>query len=513
MAQLETDYEELPLTITQVTPSGGEHRFFSLPCGSDVSCSADRLGDGLDIRGNGGYVVLPPSRLVSTADYPYSGEYQWISDHGPKNISMGQAPEWLIRLIKGLPKNRKEVATQCKIKEGSRNSKLTSLAGAMRRAGLDVKPLNAVLQALNKEICEPLLSSSEVLRIAESVAKYNPENGKETTLPSSLLVKPLSLPEFLKQDIESVDYFIPGFLPRQGRLMLSAATNSGKSLFVQNMALAMTTGKMNFLNQAGIKQARVLYLDFEMGDSALKDRFLMMTTEEALEARDLFLKFVCDFDLLNEAHQAQLEIWLGEYKIEVLIIDPIGSAWQGNENEKQEVDRITRYLSTLIAKFGISVVLVHHWRKQKERFKAGGEMAAGSYKWAAWLDYHFTLAGDIHNLTVCCEKARYGSKSKPFLVKFNEESGWFEFLTDYEPKFTETTLKNLFEQAGEVQMTRKKLIAFSKANNGPSVSTIDRLLKNSKYFKIFPGEGKEKVISLLAPNSGQEIFGDNPEED
>lgn len=55
LVMLEIDNERLPETYTVRTPSGGEHRYFftDRPIGN----SASAIGDGIDIRGEGGFVV------------------------------------------------------------------------------------------------------------------------------------------------------------------------------------------------------------------------------------------------------------------------------------------------------------------------------------------------------------------------------------------------------------------------------------------------------------------------
>jgi hypothetical protein len=59
----------LPKTRTALTPSDGKHLYFKDPGG--IRSSTDRLGVGLDVRGDGGYVVLPPS---------HGGLYEWVGD-------------------------------------------------------------------------------------------------------------------------------------------------------------------------------------------------------------------------------------------------------------------------------------------------------------------------------------------------------------------------------------------------------------------------------------------------
>jgi len=63
----------LPPTLEARTPSGGRHLIFT---GRDIHCSADKLGTGLDVRGEGGYIVVAPSKTVL-------GRYEWLNDLPP----------------------------------------------------------------------------------------------------------------------------------------------------------------------------------------------------------------------------------------------------------------------------------------------------------------------------------------------------------------------------------------------------------------------------------------------
>lgn len=75
---------EIPETYAVRTPSGGAHFYFLHP-GKPVKCSSNQLGSGLDIRGDGGYVVGPGSR------HKKGGVYE-VSCDAPS----APAPEWLL---------------------------------------------------------------------------------------------------------------------------------------------------------------------------------------------------------------------------------------------------------------------------------------------------------------------------------------------------------------------------------------------------------------------------------
>ncbi len=58
----------VPQTLTVRTGSGGLHLYYKHP-GGTVSNSARKLGPGIDVRGDGGYVIAPPSVHISGGVY------------------------------------------------------------------------------------------------------------------------------------------------------------------------------------------------------------------------------------------------------------------------------------------------------------------------------------------------------------------------------------------------------------------------------------------------------------
>lgn len=89
---LEQRYEMLPDTRTSITGSGGFHFLFRWPTdGRDIRNDAGRrLGPGLDVRGDGGQIVAPPSV------HPNGNTYQWDAGLGD---DIAEAPEWLLELV------------------------------------------------------------------------------------------------------------------------------------------------------------------------------------------------------------------------------------------------------------------------------------------------------------------------------------------------------------------------------------------------------------------------------
>ena len=58
---LEAKHGPLPKTWTVRTGSGGRHHYFKWPAGLEVRNSQGIAGLAIDVRGEGGYVIAPPS--------------------------------------------------------------------------------------------------------------------------------------------------------------------------------------------------------------------------------------------------------------------------------------------------------------------------------------------------------------------------------------------------------------------------------------------------------------------
>jgi len=92
LATLIAAHGPLPDTVYQRTGSGGTHYLFRTPPGMIVRNNASKLAPGLDIRGEGGQIVVAPSVGVR-------GAYTWIRPPWQHDIST--APAWLVTLLNG----------------------------------------------------------------------------------------------------------------------------------------------------------------------------------------------------------------------------------------------------------------------------------------------------------------------------------------------------------------------------------------------------------------------------
>lgn len=87
LAALLAQHSQLPHTLEACTGGGGRHIFFRGDVGSGV------LEEGVEHKGNGGYVVAPPSV------HPNGRHYLWEISCRPNEVEIADAPDWLLGML------------------------------------------------------------------------------------------------------------------------------------------------------------------------------------------------------------------------------------------------------------------------------------------------------------------------------------------------------------------------------------------------------------------------------
>lgn len=85
--QVQMAHDDLPVTATAKTGSGGKHIFLRAPDGFEVKTDKNLIGSGIDVRGEGGFAVMAPSRHASGNKYEYDMD------------DIADAPHWLLAMV------------------------------------------------------------------------------------------------------------------------------------------------------------------------------------------------------------------------------------------------------------------------------------------------------------------------------------------------------------------------------------------------------------------------------
>jgi hypothetical protein len=104
LRELEQRHGRLPETLMAETPSGSLHNYWKWPTNIKIINSRSKIAPGIDVKGEGGMVIAPPS-------VRHDGVYRWLNDH-----PIVEAPAWLLQealtASEQRQKNRKTKSSQ-----------------------------------------------------------------------------------------------------------------------------------------------------------------------------------------------------------------------------------------------------------------------------------------------------------------------------------------------------------------------------------------------------------------
>lgn len=163
-----------PPTLTARTPSGGAHLYYYVD--GPVQNSAGVLGQGVDVRGQGGMVLAPPSYIrvggETVRDAQLDLRYEWVD----ASATLARTSGAMLN-----PSGREQAARGPKLAgrrfgEGDRHPAMLTLAGKMRSIGCEFEEIDAALQALNRNRFDPPLDPVWVVKVAKSIMRYAPDS-------------------------------------------------------------------------------------------------------------------------------------------------------------------------------------------------------------------------------------------------------------------------------------------------------------------------------------------------
>jgi len=167
--QLERQHGRLPKTVSAVSGGGGWHLYFAHP--GSVVRNRVGLAPGVDLRGDGGLIVAPPSI------HPSGAPYRW--QNPPGSCALAPLPDWLrgtrvgpTQRVGRPPEHWRQVVNQG-VAEGKRNNTVASLAGHLLWRGVDADVTLEMLLGWNRTRCRPPLDDSEVVRTVQSIVRLH----------------------------------------------------------------------------------------------------------------------------------------------------------------------------------------------------------------------------------------------------------------------------------------------------------------------------------------------------
>ena len=238
----------------------------------------------------------------------------------------------------------------------------------------------------------------------------------------------LSLAQLLEQQPPTTPCLVePGLLPAQGILFIGGEPKVGKSLLVANLALSLAAGS----NRTGFSIAtprRVLICQFELPLPQFVSRLALMRRGLGADADHHLLVDTRAAGHLLSAPQG-LQHFLSaarEAAAEVIILDPLYSTHDQDENDTRAMAALCQALLRLRDASRAALIVVHHVRKSINRHEIGSAFRGSSALHAVGDSYLLVTrpSPQLPNLELRFQ-FRYAAAQPPRLLELNPHTLWF----------------------------------------------------------------------------------------
>ena len=418
----ETVYKDTPSGMVAQTGSGGYHLFYSYP--SDAPSVGNQVrDDGIDVRGDGGYVVAAPSTHSSGQLYQWKLQGGLVTPpkwtYKPKESSLQKSPDgsegWITTIM------------QTRMGEGDgRNNAVARLAGYFAGKGIPKDVASGVINTWNMRNLEPL-GLGEINQTIDSV--YRTASRRLVEIPEATDLQPANIPHerlsdpkfplmalsnyMLKFGDEQVKWLIEDWFPDETIAFMVAPPGHYKTWLLLDLAVAVSGGKP-FLGDYKVEKtgpviiiqqedhhgqlverlATIIHSRYPMGDGSpnINDEF------NAGLPPDLPIYFHPDRMLRFDKPEVVTAFakQIAALKPALVIIDPLYSVG-GTDDYLAKTAENMFVLKQMRDRFGCSFLVSHHAKKGAT---GGREGMWGSQFLNAFLETGWQIRSDEGEMSI-----------------------------------------------------------------------------------------------------------------
>tara|TARA_R110000824_G_scaffold31342_16_gene102187 strand:+ start:2748 stop:4505 length:1758 start_codon:yes stop_codon:yes gene_type:complete len=376
-----------PTNLVSRTGSGGYHLFYRYP--HDTARVPNAVGkDGIDVRGDGGMVVVPPSTTTK-------GEYHWLKEGKPGDFPLafmsrkqgtssapeGKDPDWVMKGLQG-------------VESGGRNDLCAKLAGYFLSKGLTTRVVLSLLQDWNRRN-DPPLANRELRETIESINRAESrsieENSKKLSAPrkepSKLKFGLMGFQEYMTKFGENtVRWTVKDWLPESTICFVVSPPGSYKTWLLMDLAVSVASG-MPFLGKVPVeKSGPVIIIQQEDHHVQTVERLALIATQrlnlgKPSEDGGMFhvnmppnLPIYIHTDRQLRFDDPNSTDALGEVVREIkpalVLIDPLYSTVSTDDYMARAAEQMM-FMKDLRDELGTTFVLAHHRKKGGDLHREG----------------------------------------------------------------------------------------------------------------------------------------------
>lgn len=409
--------DAFPATAFASTGSGGWHLYYKHP--GETVTNSTRFAPDTDLRGDGGYVVAPPSYMSALADVSDSSKrhtqpYAWQKT--PWEAGMTEYPKEFVNAQTPQSTEMTVRNAGALVPVGQRNDAATRYIGRVL-ASLppdlwDVVGIGALREWNAQCVAEPL-EDKELRAIFDSIRSAEMRSRLE---PATDTLKPITLSELYREPMPEVPWLVQDLIPFGGVTAMTGDSNTFKTFLTSTLAGSVAHGEP-YLGHFSTQKGKVLIIDEENHRLyILRKRFTEMGIPETEDIQVLSQQ---NLKLDTEKDVRALRALLDQERPILVILDALVRFHSKEENSSTEMAKVMGAIRSLTAD-DRAVVLIHHHKKEQQGFKrkGGSQSLRGSSDIFASLDCHLSIDRKAYETTVTITqgKLRVQEQMAPFIA-------------------------------------------------------------------------------------------------
>lgn len=479
---------DFPETVCARTGSGGLHIYLKAHDLNQYKNTVDAI-PAVDIRGNGAYVVAPPSI------YEDGTPYEWMRgvsiEDADEIAEANQSVYDLLELNRQGPKQATGGTKQSvrNVAEGSRNVTLFRYCCLQR--GQDV-PYEAALAGA-RAFCSgwtPPLPDSEIVRTLNSAYTHYEPN--EKTIYSGSDVEPedeeldiKTLDDFEEKD---VDWLIRGYIPKEQITLMCGTGGTGKTSVWVSLVASLSSGEKTlfdgYTDSAFIPHRDPQRIMFFSGEDTIEHVIKKRLHAQHANMRNIVTVSIDDkrFDKIRFGSR-YLERLIDKYRPSLCVFDPLQSFIDPRVKmaDRNAMRQSMRCLIEWGKRYGTTFLIVMHTNKLLNVW-GRNRMADSADLWD--IARCVLMVGDTEDPNIkylSHEKNNYGMTGKTMLFKNEHGNPTFQGWTDAKDReFVMARAKTRNATSKSNSTDEVKGLIMSELENSPdglSASYLDEMLK------------------------------------
>ncbi len=358
LKEWQREYGELPETWQSITGRGGYHLIYK--SSEKESCSSG-IYEGVDVRGDGGYIVAPPSV------HPNGNRYKWKKslDEYP----LAEVNDLVLSFLHPVKEQQSHAIKPISdtIPEGTRVDTLVKLVCSQVAKGLSDEAIRAAVKAENEIKCVPPLTDEELEKtVFPALKRYQRGTSPYAGKPDSAEKAVLKVDCLADVEATKTEWLWYPYIPLGKVTLLQGDPGMGKTQLSLHIVKVVSVGG-EFYNEDLFtpprEPANVIYQTAEDGIAdTIKPRLAKMNPDFDR------IFYIDDKDMPLSMMDERIEQALQQYKPKLLILDPL-QAFLGagvDMHRANEVRPILSHIGNLAEKYNCAILIVMHMSKMTQ---------------------------------------------------------------------------------------------------------------------------------------------------